>query len=128
MTKQWYGLLGFSLLVLSKFLHTYDVIVLTYLHPFWTWSFGSWIYNYLCYQRKSPLMLWVRISNQYDVYTIMWYSLSVTCDRSVVFRGPLLSSTNKTDRYDITEILHIIVYTSYWLEIRTHNINGDLRW
>jgi hypothetical protein len=29
--------------------------------------------------------------------------LSVTCDRSVVFYG--YSSTNKTDRHDITEIL-----------------------
>jgi hypothetical protein len=32
-------------------------------------------------------------------YNIMWYNLSVTCDRSVV------SSTNKTDHHDITEIL-----------------------
>jgi hypothetical protein len=32
----------------------------------------------------------------------MWQSLSVTCDRSVVFSG---SSTNKIDRHDITEIL-----------------------
>jgi hypothetical protein len=29
----------------------------------------------------------------------------VTCHRSVVFSGPPVSSTNKTDRYDITEIL-----------------------
>jgi hypothetical protein len=27
----------------------------------WTWSYGSWIYNYLCNQCLSPLMLWVRI-------------------------------------------------------------------
>ena len=33
------------------------------------------------------------------IYNIMWSSLSVTCDRSVV------SFTNKTDRHDITEIL-----------------------
>jgi hypothetical protein len=32
-------------------------------------------------------------------YNIMWKSLSVTCDRSVV------SSTNKTDRHDIIEIV-----------------------
>jgi hypothetical protein len=32
--------------------------------------------------------------------------LSVTCDRSVVFSaGPPVSSTNKTDHHDITEIL-----------------------
>ena len=28
----------------------------------WPWSYGSWIYNYLCNQCLSPLMLWVRIS------------------------------------------------------------------
>ena len=33
-------------------------------------------------------------------YIIMWYSLSVTCDRF----SPV-SSTNKTDRHDTTEIL-----------------------
>jgi len=29
--------------------------------PSWSWSYGSWIYNYLCNQCLSPL-LWVRIS------------------------------------------------------------------
>jgi hypothetical protein len=32
---------------------------------FWTWwscSYGSWIYNYLCNQCISPLTLWVRIA------------------------------------------------------------------
>jgi hypothetical protein len=37
--------------------------------------------------------------DQGEVYNIMWWSLSVTCDRSVV------SSAIKTDRHDITEIL-----------------------
>ena len=31
--------------------------------------------------------------------------LSVTCDRSVVLSGTLVSSTNKTEHHDITEIL-----------------------
>jgi hypothetical protein len=30
--------------------------------PSWPWSYGSWIYNYLCNQCQSPLMLWVLIS------------------------------------------------------------------
>jgi hypothetical protein len=34
-------------------------IPLTYQGPWW--SYGSWIYNYLCNQCLSPLMLWVRI-------------------------------------------------------------------
>jgi hypothetical protein len=29
--------------------------------PSWPWSYGSWIYNYICNQCLSPLMLWVRI-------------------------------------------------------------------
>jgi hypothetical protein len=28
--------------------------------PSWSWSDGSWIYNYLCNQFLSPLTLWVR--------------------------------------------------------------------
>ena len=30
--------------------------------PSWPWSYGSWIYSFLCNQCLSPLMLWVRIS------------------------------------------------------------------
>ena len=30
--------------------------------PSWSWLHGSWIYNYLCNQCLSSLMLWVRIS------------------------------------------------------------------
>jgi hypothetical protein len=35
--------------------------------PPWSWSYGSWIYDYLCNQCLSPLTLWVRISNMLDV-------------------------------------------------------------
>ena len=28
----------------------------------WSWSYGSWIYNYLCNQCLSPLTLWVQTS------------------------------------------------------------------
>jgi len=30
--------------------------------PSWPWCYGSWIYNYLCNQYLSPVILWVRIS------------------------------------------------------------------
>ena len=42
-----------------------------------------------------------------EVYLIQHYviKLSVTCDRSVVFSGYSVSSTNKTDRNDLTELL-----------------------
>jgi len=29
--------------------------------PTWSWSHGSWTYNYLCKQCLSPVKLWVRI-------------------------------------------------------------------
>ena len=32
-----------------------------------SWSYGCWIYNYLCNQCISPLTLWVRISFRRDV-------------------------------------------------------------
>jgi hypothetical protein len=68
----------------------------------WPWSYGSWIYNYLCNQCLSPLMLWVQISIRARCTTLY---LSVTCGRSVVFPGHPVSCTNKTDRHDITEML-----------------------
>jgi len=38
------------------------------------WSYGSWIYNNLCNQCLSPLMLWVRIPlmTGWTWYKIMW--------------------------------------------------------
>ena len=50
---------------------------------------------------------------------IMWYSLSVSCDRSVVLFS-LVSFTNKIDRHYITEILlkgtsNAITLTRYWI-------------
>jgi hypothetical protein len=44
--------------------------------PSWPWSHGSWIYNYLCNQCLSPLMLWVRISIRASVqhYVIKFVS------------------------------------------------------
>ena len=70
----------------------------------WLLLYGSWIYNYLCNQCLSPLKLWVQTPfiARCTWYNIMWWSLSVTCDRSVVFYW---YSTIKTDHHDITEIL-----------------------
>ena len=73
-----------------------------------SWSYGSWIYNYLCNQCLSPLMLWVRITISARCTTLCdnvcqwlatgrWFSL-----------GTPVSSTNKTDPRDIPEILLIV--------------------
>jgi len=62
--------------------------------PSWSWSYGSWIYNYICNQCLSPLTLWVRIPIKAKCtrYNIMWSSLSVTYDRSVGSPGTPVSS------------------------------------
>ena len=83
----------------------YVLFLNLYKGPLWSWSYGSWIYNYLCNQCLSPLMLWVRISIRARCTTLcdkvyqwlatgQWFSL-----------GTSVSSTNKTDHHDITEIL-----------------------
>ena len=73
--------------------------------PSWPWSHGSWIDNYLSNQCLSPLMLWVRTSIRARCTTL--------CDKVCQWLAtgrwfspyPSVSSTNKTDRYDIIEIL-----------------------
>ena len=73
--------------------------------PLLSWSHGSWISNYLCNQCLSSLMLWVRILIRARCKTL--------CDKLCQWLatgwwfspGPTVSSTNKTDRHDITKIL-----------------------
>ena len=74
--------------------------------PLWSW-YGNWIYNYLCNQCLSSLSLWVRIP-------VGWCILDAKlCDnvRQLLVTGrwfssaTSVSSSNKTDRHDLTEIL-----------------------
>jgi hypothetical protein len=71
----------------------------------YTWSYGSSLSNYLCNQCISQLMLWVRT---------MWGILDTKlCDKVCPWLAtgqwfsldPLVSSNNKTDSHDLTEIL-----------------------
>ena len=73
----------------------------------WSWSYGSWIYYYLCNQCLSPLTLWVQTPLRQGV-------LSATlCDKVCQWLvegqwfcpGTPVSSINKTDHHDITEML-----------------------
>ena len=63
------------------------------------WSYGSLIYNYLCNQYISPLTLWVwtLFMASCTWYNIMWLATGW-------WFSPV-SSTNKTDSHNITEIL-----------------------
>jgi hypothetical protein len=63
------------------------------------------VYNYLCNRCQSPLMSWVRLPLRSRSTTL--------CDKVCLWLatgrwfspGPPASSTNKTDRHDIPEIL-----------------------
>ena len=70
--------------------------------PSWPWSYGSWIY--LCNQCLSPLM-WVRISIRSSCTTLCDKVCQWLATGRWFSPGPSVSSTNKTDCHDITEIL-----------------------
>ena len=77
--------------------------------PSWSWSYGSWIYNYLCNQWLSSLMLWVRISIRARCATICDKVCQWLATGRWFSPGPPVSSTNKTDRCDISKILVSVV-------------------
>ena len=71
----------------------------------------GWIYNYL-YMQSMPIAIKLVSSNPVNgkVYSIQHYVIQFVSDlRQVsVFTWYLVSSTNKTDRHDITDILLIV--------------------
>ena len=83
----------------------------------WSWSYGSWIYNYLCNQCLSPLTLWVWIPLMASVLD------TTLCDKVCQWLaagqgfspGNPVSSINRTDRHDITEILLKVVLNTITL-------------
>ena len=92
----WLFSLHSSLILLEKSINLSSVYILGFVFrscsewgPSWSWSwaYGSWIYNYLYNQYLSPLKFVRSNPGHGHVYLIQHYSLSVTCDRSVVFSG-----------------------------------------
>ena len=69
-------------------------------------SFTS-ISNYLCSQCLSPLKVWVQIVHRQGVlHTTLCDKVGQWLGSGQLFSpSTMFSSTNKTDRYDITEIL-----------------------
>ena len=67
--------------------------------PSWLWSHGSWIYH------LSPLMLWVRIWIRARCTTLCDKVCQWLATSHWFSPGPPVSSTNKADRHDITDIL-----------------------
>jgi hypothetical protein len=99
--------LYFQHYLFGVYLHMFLIYsLLTYFRKFflWLWSYGSWIYNYLCNQCLSPLKL--------QAWTCSWRGVLDTtlCDKDCQWLATgwwfsLVSSINKTDHHDITEIL-----------------------
>jgi hypothetical protein len=81
----------------------------------WSWSYGSWIYNYLCNQCLSPLMLWVRISIRARCTTLCDKVCQWLATGRWFSPGPPVSSTHKTDHHDIpvTEILFKLALSTF---------------
>ena len=86
--------------------------------PSWSWTYGSWIYNYLCNQCLSSLTLWVRIS--------LWQGVPDTtlCDKVCqwLVSGRWFSPVSSTDCHDIAEILLKVVLNTITLNplYKTH--------
>jgi hypothetical protein len=100
----------------------YFLFFILLLGPSWAWSYDSWIYNYLYNRCLSPLMLWVQISIRVKCTTLCdkvcrwlptgrWFSL-----------GSPVSSTNKTDCHDITEIVLKVALNTIKLTNKQTNI------
>ena len=91
--------------------------------PSWSWSYGSWIYNHLCNQYLSPLMLWVRIPFMARCRTLCDQRLATGLGFST---GIPVSSTNKTDRHDITEILLKAVLRNITITLYSQSIKKNI--
>ena len=87
--------------------------------PSWSWMYGSWIYNYLCNQCLSPLMLWVRILLRRGVlYTTLYDKVCQWIAAGRWFFSSV-SSTNKSDCHNIAQILLKVALNTITLTITT---------
>jgi len=90
-----------------KVLHEISITYLKQL-PSWLWWCGSCIYNYLCNQYLSPLKV-----NEFESRSWRCVLDTTICDEVCQWfatcrwfsPGTPVSSTNKTDRYDLNVIL-----------------------
>ena len=89
------------------------------------WSYGSWIYIYLCNQCLSPLMMWVRISIRARCTTLCDKVCHWLATGRWFSPGPPASSTTKTGRYDIAEILlKVVLNTINQSTFIKHNVTN----
>ena len=119
----------FLILCLSQN-NVWRLIVIVIILPF----FLSWTYNYLCSQCLSSLTLWVWIPLRHSVLN------TTLCDKVCQWlvtdqwfsQGALVSSTKKTDRHYITEILLKVVLNAITLTLTSFSLhrgcNGFACW
>ena len=95
----------------EQFKFQMDLFALYWRGPSWLWSYGCWIYNYLCKWCISPLMLWVWIPLKLGVLDTTWCDKVCQCLGAgwLYSPGTRVSSTSKIDRHDIAEILLKVV-------------------
>jgi hypothetical protein len=79
-----------------EIVHYYDVCPFTIFFSWPSWSYGSWIYNYLCNQ----CLAFHHLSCDFE----FWFSPDTP-----------VSATNKTDLHDITEILLKVAFNTITL-------------
>jgi hypothetical protein len=109
--------------------------------------YGSWIYNYLCNQRLSPLMLRVQFTTLLQwlekkqpswswckfvclmVFNATFNNISVISWRSVLLVEETGGSGENHRPVQVTDKLYrIMLYNSPLIVNWTRNISGDRRW
>ena len=92
----------------TLYIYIYYYYCISMKGPSWSWSYGSWISNYLCNQYISPLTVWVRISLSRNLLDTNLWDKVCQCLAAGRWFSPV-SSTNKTNRHDMTEIMLKVV-------------------
>ena len=69
----------------------FQIDVANHMGPSWSWSYGSWLYIYICHQCLSPLALWVRIQ---PMRRCSRYTVEPVWSDTWVFRHPVTSDKN----------------------------------
>jgi hypothetical protein len=95
----------------------YDLLPsIIYIGSSWMWSYAK--LDLQLPVQSVPITTKIVRSNPTQVrctqYNIMWSSLSVTCGR--FSPGTPVSSTNKTDHHNITEILLKVALNTAWID------------
>ena len=84
-------------------------------------SYGGYIYNYLCNQGILPLKLWVQIPLRRGMLDATLYDKV-----NQWLPTTLVSSSNKTDRHDITEVVLKVALNNTTLTLTLHNIHAEI--